>query len=243
MLLRCIHAEMIKLKRSFIWAVFFILPPIGTVMGCANYMQNLGILKEEWYSLWTQTTLFYSNFFFPPLIAVYCAYLWRLENFNHNRNSLMTSPIPVSCLYGAQFLTIAYITLATQLYVGFLYTVSGSLLGLPGLPPLQIWLWLLRGTLGGLAIAAVQLFLASVLRSFALSIAIGLLAGIMGFLASNLGAGLFFPYSLMLLGMNANRSEDMLSGSALPFYLSCLLFLGAFFFLGIHYLKRADVKA
>lgn len=243
MLLRCMHAELIKLKRSFIWIVFFILPVISTVMGCANYMNNLGILKQQWYSLWTQTTLFYSNFFFPPLIAVYCAFLWRLENFNHNRNALMTAPIPVSCLYGAQFLAVSCITLLTQAYVGFLYILSGFLVGLPGLPPVQIWFWLLRGALGGLTIAAVQLFLSAILRSFALPIAIGFLAGMGGFLFANTGLGLCCPYSLMLLGMNSNRDEDILTGYALPFYMSCLFFLSLFLFLGIRYLKKADVRA
>mgnify|MGYP000071646253 CR=1 FL=1 len=90
MLLSCMRAELMKLKRSFIWVVFLLLPIISTVMGCANYLQNVEILDSLWYSLWTQTTLFYSNFFYGPLIAVYCAYLWRVENFNHNRNALMT---------------------------------------------------------------------------------------------------------------------------------------------------------
>lgn len=243
MLLRCLHAELIKLKRSFIWIVFLTLPVISTIMGCANYQNNLEILRQQWFSLWTQTTLFYSNFFFPPLIAVYCAFLWRLENFNHNRNALMSAPIPIACLYGAQLLAVFCITLLTQIYVGVLYILSGLLLGLPGLPPLQIWLWLMRGTLGGLAIAAVQLFLSAMLRSFALPIAMGFLAGVGGFLLSNVGLGLYCPYSLMMLGMNSNRAEDALAESAPAFYVSCLLFLGLFFFLGVRYLRKTDVRA
>ncbi len=66
MLFSCMRAELMKLKRSFIWVVFLILPLISTVMGCANYLQNVDILDSLWYSLWTQTTLFYSNFFFWP---------------------------------------------------------------------------------------------------------------------------------------------------------------------------------
>lgn len=66
MLFSCMRAELMKLKRSFIWVVFLILPLISTVMGCANYLQNVDILDSLWYSLWTQTTLFYSNFFLAP---------------------------------------------------------------------------------------------------------------------------------------------------------------------------------
>ena len=64
MLFRCMRAELIKLKRSFIWIVFLILPILSTLMGCFNYLQNIDILTDGWYALWTQATLFYSNFFF-----------------------------------------------------------------------------------------------------------------------------------------------------------------------------------
>ncbi len=215
MLFRCIRAELIKLRRSFIWIVFLILPVISAVMGCFNYLQNLEILTSQWYSLWTQVTLFYSNFFFPPLIAVYCSYLWRLENFNHNRNALFTSPIPISTLYMSQFLAIAAITLATQLWIGCLYLIIGLLIGLPGLPPAQILFWLLRGCIGGLAIAALQLLLSAVWRSFALPIAIALLAGVFGVVGAPAPVtGLLFPVFLHASGHECQPAEDMLSGQA-----------------------------
>ena len=243
MLFRCMRAELIKLKRSFIWIVFLILPILSTLMGCFNYLQNIDILTDGWYALWTQATLFYSNFFFPPLIALYCAYLWRLENFNHNRNALMTSPIHISVLYSAQFLAVAVVVLLTQLYVGVLYVISGLAVGMQGLPPAEIFYWLLRGSLGGLSIAALQLFLSSIIRSFAVPIAIALLAGVGGLAVVNTDYRMFYPYSLMLVGMNSNRSEDLLVGQMPVFYLSCAVFLVLFFALGIGYLKKADVRA
>ena len=68
-------------------------------MGCFNYIQNTDIVGVSWYSLWTQTTLFYSNFF---LCAADCGVL-RLPvapgNFNRNRNALLAAPVPIPCLY------------------------------------------------------------------------------------------------------------------------------------------------
>ena len=138
MLFACMRAELMKLKRSFIWSVFLILPVISTIMGCFNYLQNTDIVGVSWYSLWTQTTLFYSNFFYAPLIAVYCAYLWRLENFNRNRNALLAAPVPIPCLYLAQFLAISCVTLLTQLWVGVLFLICGLITGLQGFPPLYL---------------------------------------------------------------------------------------------------------
>ena len=69
MLLRCIRAENRKLHASPIWFMFFILPIISAGYGTFNYLQNLEILRDGWYSLWTQHTLFYSLFFFPCISA------------------------------------------------------------------------------------------------------------------------------------------------------------------------------
>ena len=79
MLTRCILAERKKLRHSLILPACILIPIIPAIMGTFNYLQNLGILKSEWYSLWTQHTLFYASFFFAPLIGLYCSYLWRLE--------------------------------------------------------------------------------------------------------------------------------------------------------------------
>ena len=53
MLLRCIRAENRKLHASPIWFMFFILPIISAGYGTINYLQNLEILRDGWYSLWT----------------------------------------------------------------------------------------------------------------------------------------------------------------------------------------------
>ena len=69
MLKRCILAENRKLHASPIWAMFFVLPILSATYGTFNYLQNLEILTDGWYSLWTQHTLFYSMLFFPAMVA------------------------------------------------------------------------------------------------------------------------------------------------------------------------------
>ena len=53
MLKRCIQEENRKLHASPIWGLFFALPFISAIYGTFNYLQNLEILKDGWYSLWT----------------------------------------------------------------------------------------------------------------------------------------------------------------------------------------------
>ena len=113
MLLRCIRAENRKLHASPIWFMFFILPIISAGYGTFNYLQNLEILRDGWYSLWTQHTLFYSLLFFPCMVAVYAAYLWRLEHIGHNWNLIMAEPVPPFYLFLAKLLVVTKLVLLT----------------------------------------------------------------------------------------------------------------------------------
>ena len=168
MLQNCIRAENRKLHASPIWIMFFLLPVISAGYGTFNYLQNLEILTDGWYSLWTQHTLFYSMFFFPAMVAAYAAYLWRLEHLGHNWNFIMATPVHPLALFAAKFVVVGKLALLTHAFVFVLYAFCGKVFArLPGTPPLVLALFLLRGALGALAVIAAQLVLAMVIRSFA----------------------------------------------------------------------------
>ena len=227
-----------------IWVMFFALPILSASYGTFNYLQNLEILTDGWYSLWTQHTLFYSMLFFPAMVATYAAYLWRLEHLGHNWNLIMASPVPPLDLFTAKFAVVAKLALLTHSFVFALFVFCGKVFAqLPGLPPVTLPLYLLRGLLGALAVIAAQLVLAMVIRSFAVPIFLGLLGGITGIFISSKGFGLLWPYSLMQLGMNSNKSADALAGSYAPFAFSCLFWLAAMFALAWLLLRRQDVHA
>ena len=242
MLLNCIQCEKMKLQHSHMWIAFVLIPIVPAFMGSMNYLQNLALLKSEWVSLWTQETLFYSNFFFAPLIAIYCGYLWRIENRNKNRHLLMTMPVPVRNIFLGKLASIAKITLFTQLWIFVIFIISGRMLSLTGLPPASLFLYTLRGILGGMVIATLHLLLSMMIKSFAAPIAIAVFGAITGLLASNSAYGVYYPYSLMMLGMNANRSEDMLGDSSLPFVLSSIFYLLLFSAIAVYLLKHRDVR-
>lgn len=244
MLLSCIRAENMKLRGSAIWLIFLIIPLISAVYGTFNYMLNLEILTQAWYSLFTQHTLFYSLFFFSPLVGVYCAYLWRIEFMGHNINRIMSQPVPPMMIFFAKFVVVMKLALLTQGFVCVLYVLCGKLfVHLPGFPPVQIILYMLRGTVGAMAIVSLQLLLSMVVRSFAVPVLIALLGGVAGMLMTSHDMGLIWPYALMMMGMNSNKAEDMLSGGIMGFIISCagftLLFVGAAWWI----MRRRDVRA
>ena len=242
MLFRAIRAENRKLRRSILWMVFFVIPMISAVFGTFNYMQNQGVLTQEWYSLWTQHTLFYDTFFFAPMIAVYAAYLWRLEHLGHNWNLIMSASVRPFCLYFAKFAVMVKMAFLTQVWVYALFVLCGRLWAhLSGWPPAQIPLWLLRGFAGGLAVIALQCLLSMVIRSFAVPVLIALGGGIAGMLFLSKDAGIYWPYALMILGMNANRAEDMIHDIEI-FLLICCVFIIIFFLIANLVLIRRDVR-
>lgn len=235
-------AEMMKLGRSKLWIACLLIPCIPAIMGTFNYWQNTGILKEQWYSLWTQLTLFYANFFYAPLIAIFCSYLWRLEHLERNWNVLMSVPVSYSDIFLAKLAVILKVTIFLQLWVGALYIICGKLVGFQGFPPAEILWWLVRGTAAGMVIGSIQLLLSMVIRSFAIPIGIALMGSVAGFLAAASGNGMLWPYSLMVMGMNANRSEDMMSGGMIQFLAEIIIFMIIFTGAAITLLKRKDVK-
>lgn len=245
MLLTCIKNENRKLRRSVIWLACLLLPVIPAVMGTGNYLGNLQILTPDWYSLWTQITLFYAIFFYAPLIGLYAAYLWRLEHFHYNWNTLMTMPVPVRDICLGKLFLLCKVSLITQVWTLILFFIGGKYAGLPGLPPAEIILWAVRGLFAAFAIGALQLLLSMVIRNFAIPIGIALAGSIVGLLltSSEKTLGLLWPYALMLLGMNSNKREDAITGITVPFLAGSLIYFLLFLGVSVLILKKKDIKA
>ena len=241
MLLRCLKAEAQKCRRSPVWLAFVVLPIFPAILGTGNYLGNIEVLDDAWYSLWSQHTLFSSMFFLPALLGVFCAWQWRLEHADHNWNSFLTAPAPVGDLYAAKLILAAVVSLLAQVCIGLLFLLSGKIVGIPGPVPPELPEWLLCGTLGGVSVCAVQLFFSLVLRAFAPPVAFGLAGGIVGLMFTAQGWGYAFPYSLLCLGMRANNPQMELD--LLPFVLSALIYTVVFALLALRYLKRWDIAA
>ena len=242
MLGKAIYCEQLKCKGTLIWPAFLIIPVIPVLLGAGNYLGNLEMLKSQWYSLWTQVSLFYAAFFFAPLIGAYCAFLWRNENFNSCRNLLFARPVSYRTIYLSKFILVCILTILTQIWFTLLFLLAGKLAGLPGCPPQDLFFWMARGTMGAFVIAALQFFLATEVRSFATPIAAGLAGGVTGLLAANTRAGIYWPYSLMLLGMNSNKSEDVLGANAALFASICTVWLVFICVLGIWWMQKKPLQ-
>lgn len=212
MLGKCLSAEWMKLRRSRIWPVLWTLPAVSVLIGTFNFSVNQGVLKHEWYSLWSQAGLFYGQFFLPVLIAILCAHLCRLEHLNKNWRLLMTAPVSAAGLFWAKWIVAGTLLAFVQMLFAVLYVLAGKWAGLSsGLPP-ELAGWLIRGWIAALSVAALQLALSVRIRSFAAPVGIGLCAVFAGLGLYVARLGMFFPHSLLTIGMGV-LSRTALSGS------------------------------
>lgn len=237
-LIRTVRAERLKLKRSPVWLAFLLLPVISAFFGTNNYLMNRRILRDEWYSLWSQHSLFLCFFFMPALIGTLCSYLWRLEHMRTNWNSFLTAPVPLLCLYLGKLAQAVKVVVLGNLWIFFLYFLCGKLCGLATPFPAQAMEWFLCGIPSGIVICCVQLAVSMMIRSFAVPIGIGLAGGLAGMLFVNKGAGLYYPYSLYDLGMRANNPHMEID--IRTFLFSCAAYMVLFCVLSVIGLRRHE---
>lgn len=238
---RSISAEWLKLRHTRIGLVLAVLPILSLLTGGANYYFNQGVLQNGWYSLWTQVSLFYGEFFLPILIAICCAYVCRLENLNRNWNMVMTSPVSVASVFIAKLFVVSILILFAQALFMVLYLIAGILFSLPGPFPIETLGWIIRGWYASLSIIAFQLCLSLRIRSFATPIGISLLAVFIGLGMYIAKLGLLFPFSLLTIGMSV-LSQDKLTGlQNIQFWAMNMAFVVIFASIFIHRLKNKDI--
>lgn len=238
---RSISAEWLKLRHSRIGLVIVVLPMISLLIGCANYYFNQDVLQNGWYSLWTQVGLFYGVFFLPILVSICCSYICRLEHLNRNWNMVMTSPVSVASVFLAKWIVVSLLILFAQVLFMGLYWLAGTLFSLPGPFPVETISWVIRGWYACMSISALQLGLSLRVRSFATPIGISLCAVFIGLGMYIAKLGIFFPYSLLNIGMSVMSQDKLTDMQNLLFWMINLAFIIIFASMSIRRLKNQDI--
>lgn len=243
--------EFVKLRRAHVAIVPLALPLIAVVFGAGNYTANGETLDSGWHSYWSQATLFYGMLFMVAGIAILASAAWRVEHRGGNWHTLLTSARSAASLVTAKLGVIVALTAIMQCVFILFSTVGGWLVGLPGLPPRALLASALFAVVPAAAVAAWQSFVSMVIRSFAMPVAIGVVASILAF--GTIAAG--FPAAQFLLppvgvskalwmGSTAVADANALSLGTLTNLTASALFLAAAGWLAsLAYLRFVDVKA
>ncbi|MEJ8544729.1 ABC transporter permease [Brevibacillus borstelensis] len=243
MLRTCIGAEWLKIRRSYLGIILLALPVVSIMIGGANYYFNQGTLTNGWYSLWTQASLFYGEFFLPVLIAICCAYICRLEHLNKNWYQVMTAPVSPTAIFLSKLAIAGILMLAVQLFFLLLYFCTGMLLKVPSPFPPETFGWVMRGLLAALSISAVQLALSIRIRSFAVPIGISICAVFFGLGMYVMKLGMLFPYSLLTIGMGVLSQESLTNVESGLFFVMNSLFIIIVSAIAIRQLSKKDIIA
>lgn len=243
MLKNSISAERLKLKGSMIWLSFFFFPAFSVFLSSANFFMNQQVLTHQWDSLWEQVSIFYGLLFLPMLMAVFCAYEWRLEHLNHNWNTLMTAPIPPRNIFWGKFFVSAGFSLSAQILFMVLFFLAGCCFRFAQPFPLSDAVrWFLCAWIGSLAVAAMQLLFSMLIRSFAVPVGMGLGFCILGIGLATQGKWQFWPNALLIGGMGSMTQVALGNVDMGVFFLMCLVFILLFCLLSLVFLKRHNVR-
>ncbi|MGN0412364.1 MAG: ABC transporter permease [Lachnospiraceae bacterium] len=237
----CIHSrpiEFMKLKGSPSWFAFIIIPILSAVIGTLNYLGNIEILTNGWFSLWTQHTLFLCYFFMPVIIAVFTGCIWQVDHLGTNMNVLLTHATPTRIIL-SKYAASLFITTLSLIWVVALYIISGTFCKITGSLPKDLFLWLLLGLIAAYAICAIQLFLSLMIRNFVLPVILAFIGGILGLACIAKDIPYALPYSLFSLAMTENNQNL----NTFLFLISSVIFISIFLIMSIFYLKHTDAKS
>ncbi|NDO19336.1 ABC transporter permease [Lachnospiraceae bacterium MD329] len=243
MILKILRADKMKLRRSPVWIAFLLVPLVPAFLGTANYLNNLELLTSEWYSLWTQHTLFTGYIFLPVILGIYCSYLMRLEHNNRNWNNVLTMPANPALFFLSKVIIASIMLVFTGIWISVLFVISGKIAGITAPVPYgQLSLWISGGILGGMVMISIQLLLSMLIKSFAIPIGISLAGGFSGLVVLSKGFGHIYPYALMAFGMKSNNNMQQISqGDYGQFVIVCIIYILLFTIIGGTIIKKKEL--
>ncbi|WP_261773503.1 ABC transporter permease [Rhodococcoides corynebacterioides] len=211
-----LSAEVLKLKRSQVWAVVVVLPLVMSALGVVNTVlsdtaaSGTG-LAEGWDTLWLGTAVFFGLFPLAPGVAVLASLVWRPEHRGGNWTALMSGPVSSARIVVAKTAVVAGLGIAMlAVQLAAVWVLGAAFFGLDGaLPPRYLAVAAVTAA-AVVPLAALQSLLSMVMRSFAAPIGVALVgAGLAVVLmtAKVHAAIAVLPYAL------ATRASQLASGA------------------------------
>ncbi|MDM5250917.1 MULTISPECIES: ABC transporter permease [unclassified Lysinibacillus] len=214
--------EYMKLRRQWLWAVLIIVPLVSCLLGYNNFFTYQDILVQkddnEWTEAWTQASLFYGMIMLPILSGFYCSISCRNENSGGGWKQMLALPPSRIMIYIAKMILILILVFVTQLVLVSEFIITGLILGLhDSIPWFFLFKVLVLGFLAVCALVAIQLWMASQIKSFVTPISINVALTLLAFVTVGSELGNFYPWAQPTLAMS---SPDEVGIHSVLFFLS-----------------------
>ncbi|SFS30839.1 ABC transporter permease [Marininema halotolerans] len=200
---RLFIAEGLKMQKKRLLLLLLIGPLLAILssLSIAGMSTNAG--ENKWVMMYTLSVFNYGMIFFPLIAGIFAALLCRYENHQGGWKLLFTWPVSRSVVYFAKF-SVLIVTLAISQGIFFLFSV-GAIVLRGDVSQIE---WVVLGQsifLGWLAIiplAALQLWVSFLFKSFGIPLAINVLFTIPNLFAGNSQEyGPWYPWAQPALAM------------------------------------------
>jgi hypothetical protein len=226
-LLRVLHAEMLKMKRTIALKMVVLCPAVIVLLMFFVSSQapfstlNRNGISNEWTTLARSNLRFWAFLMMPLYIALQTALLAGLDHSENQWKSLLARPVPRWTFYVAKLLVAVAMTAASTLTLLCGIVIAGSILprvqsqlvfGFP-IP----WAAIFRdgSQIAGLGFLAltIQHWVSLRWRSFSVAVGAGIMATVVGIFAVAAGQQVggwpqYFPWSLPMLVL-ARQPHDI----------------------------------
>ena len=219
-LLRAIHAEQLKLRKTLALWLCLLAPLLVALLGFAMIWTTPAILSQT--AMGTPGTVaiktligMWAGMMLPLFVTLESALLAGLEHGNNQWKHLLALALPRGAHYAAKLIAlIALVALSTSVLC-LLILAGGWLLTLPvdstlaGRPALGNLVGCAAAVLlAALPMIAAQFFIAIRWRSFSLAMAVGITATMIAMFIPHEGIfGQWFPWSMPVLAVNGSPQE------------------------------------
>gem|GEM_PF-337408 len=217
-LLRALHAELLKLKRTLAFRMIFVAPLLVALLQFFVGLNQRRIPADFkfWEAVFRNSLSVWAVFMLPLLISLETALLTGIEHSEKQWKHLLALPVPRSAIYTAKLLIALLLALLSTLALCALLVLTGyALVGLRpeyGAASSPDYGWLLQHALmiwlAAWLIIALHTWISIRWSSFTVALGAGVAGTFFALFAASARIGKYYPWLLPLNTVNVGTGES-----------------------------------
>ena len=124
-LLRALHAERLKLRRTLAGWLCLLAPLVCVLLGTAAFWSAPGGVQRNWTMLLTVVLGIWNGFLLPLFVTLEAALLAGLEHGNAQWKHLLALPLPRGAHYAAKLVVLVVLSMLATAIVVALVPLAG----------------------------------------------------------------------------------------------------------------------
>ncbi|TLQ04334.1 hypothetical protein FEZ51_05910 [Pediococcus stilesii] len=239
-----LRTEFLKVRGLKLSVIILATNVIACLIGSLLYFQNQGVFIEyhtQWYALCSESGMFYSQLFFPLLIAILASVIIHIEKERKNFDKLILIPISAREVALTKLKLMLFLTVFSMGIFLLIFYMIGIISGLPQKENTYIFvLWGIMAWVGTAPIVAFQLWISIIRDSFTSPIMIALILSLLNFVLLTVFPTLveYYPYSQIMVGMNVRSYISPTIWGWIRFMIINLILATGGIGLSVHSLKK-----